>query len=249
MGFFNLLEEIIVKDGLSLSVKSVALLTLSNMYMNNGTDDYVYQISEETRVFSKNIMLTWEEVYERNEEPIEIIRNAIYASVILFYNLIFSRCLPGNIGPLKLDSIERFVANVTEKVIPTFGDDTLISRVLLDFIALMTKEPDTTTIILSNEILIDYCFRKLMNPLVTHTIYENPYSSRGGNFNRDKKPEVRTTLVPEPRLIKLSSLALGCLAHRIDEYTCDPFRLRLKEMTNLDNVLSGIKDLSMSQVR
>jgi hypothetical protein len=51
-------------------------------------------------------------------------------------------------------------------------------------------------------------------------------------------------LVPEPRLIKLSSIALGCLASCIDENTCDPFRLKLKEMTNLDMVLSGIRDLA-----
>jgi hypothetical protein len=55
---------------------------------------------------------------------------------------------------------------LTVKVVPYFGDDSLISRVVLEFIALLTQQPDTTRVILKNEVLIDYCIRKLMSPLI-----------------------------------------------------------------------------------
>jgi hypothetical protein len=111
----------------------------------------------------------------------------MYASLILYYNMIYFRSEDERKDVIEIESIQKFVDIVTENVIQEFGDDTLISRVLLDFIALLTKETDTTNIILSNEILIDYCFRKLMNPLVAHMIYENPYSSREGKFSQAPK--------------------------------------------------------------
>lgn len=49
--------------------------------------------------------------------------------------------------------------------------------------------------------------------------------------------------MPEPRLIKLASYALVCIAIKIDIDTCGVFNRKLKEMNNLDGVLGGIRDL------
>lgn len=44
-------------------------------------------------------------------------------------------------------------------------------------------------------------------------------------------------------MIKLSSHALACIASKINESNCETFREKLKSMTNLDNVLSGIGEI------
>jgi hypothetical protein len=49
--------------------------------------------------------------------------------------------------------------------------------------------------------------------------------------------------VAEPRLIKLSSLALCGYANIINAENCEIFRRKLKGIQNLDHVLSSIRNL------
>lgn len=95
-----------------------------------------------------------------------MVRNLIYSSLVLFYNLIFLRDSVSPELAITTPEVESFINILTTNVIPAFGDDVLVSRVILDFVALLTKDADTTALTLPNEVLIDYCFRKLTQPTI-----------------------------------------------------------------------------------
>ena len=91
-------------------------------------------------------------------------------------------------------------------------------------------------ITITNEVLIDYCFKKLMDPLIKVT----QWPQYPGEVEQISE-------LSEPRLIKLSANALGSIAVAIDETSCEPFRLKLREMDNLENVLKEIRGLSSGE--
>ena len=64
-------------------------------------------------------------------------------------------------------------------MIPEFGHDILISRVAFDLVSQITKNtssPELINEVLKNQTIIDYCFLKLVDPVVLITNYRDPYS-------------------------------------------------------------------------
>ena len=96
-----------------------------------------------------------------------MIRNLVYSAIILFFNLIYLRNVNAdNDENVKYERIEALTYLLTRNVIPFYCDDQLISSALLEYIHFITKDPELSPIIISNEVTIDFCFSKLKEPLV-----------------------------------------------------------------------------------
>lgn len=90
LGFMRILEEIIHTPNLALSVKSVALLTISNMFSNNGTPEGDDELEEsyydeiESRVSDKgddeshSFLDDSEELATKKEKKTEKRRSSLY---------------------------------------------------------------------------------------------------------------------------------------------------------------------------
>lgn len=79
---------------MSLSIKSVSLLTLSNFLTNTGpmvpssiTSGNI-SCSKETIDFTMKAVRNWREICLEDSQP-ETIRNLIYSALVLLYNLEF----------------------------------------------------------------------------------------------------------------------------------------------------------------
>jgi hypothetical protein len=121
----------------------------------------------------------------------------------------------------------------------------LISAVLLQLFNYLIRDAETSSIIICDEVIITFCFNKLKDPLVRVIKYRDVEQDNG----YIKKNHKKFRIISEPRLIKLSSLALCGYANIIDDLTCETFRQKLKGMQNLDNVLSSIRDLCQGEDR
>ena len=111
------------------------------------------------------------------------------------------------------------------KIIPYFCDDQLISSAILEYIHFLTKDPEVSSIIICNEIVIDFCFNKLKEPLVKIIRFRNENDEEEAKSSKILK---KFKIVAEPRLIKLSSLALCGFANIINIDTCEIFRQKLR---------------------
>ena len=72
-------------------------------------------------------------------------------------------------------------------MLPAFGDDGLISRTSLEIITLLTMRENLTEdgkriveMVLGNELIIDYSFNKLLNPLITIQVQEEVLTQFNG---------------------------------------------------------------------
>lgn len=87
---------------------------------------------------------------------------------------------------------------------------------LLEFVILFVKDPETANLVVVHETFIQYSFSKLRDPQVTIIKYD--YNE---NLDQDELEEnAKSYMLPEPRLIKLSSQALGCIASLINKDNC-----------------------------
>ena len=70
-------------------------------------------ISQDTRAFAFYILKEWGSLVEAGEHP-ELIRNLVYASLVLYYNLIFSRKMTGDANSiLNEEGVEKIVDVLT----------------------------------------------------------------------------------------------------------------------------------------
>ena len=98
MKFMHTLQEIIKDKELPNVNKSIALLAISNIQTVG--KKVMTQINPETKDFAFRVLLNWKEIMngtamggegEREGESPEVVKNLVYASLILFYNLILKR--------------------------------------------------------------------------------------------------------------------------------------------------------------
>lgn len=96
-----------------------------------------------------------------------MIRNLVYSAIILFFNLIYLRKSNSDEDlSVKYEGIHALTELLTCNVVPFFSDDQLISSALLEYIHFITKDAEISSIIICNEVIIDFCFSKLKEPLV-----------------------------------------------------------------------------------
>lgn len=137
MKFMQTLQEIIKDERLPNVNKSIALLAISNIQTVGKR--VMTQINPETKDFAFRVLLYWRKILDEEGESIEVVKNLVYASLILFYNLILKK-----VG--SASTINHLINNITEKVLD-FEDDQIIN-VVLELVTLFTRKKETSDYIL-----------------------------------------------------------------------------------------------------
>jgi len=87
MKFMASLQDIVKAEGVPYVNKSIAMLAVSNIFTLAGK----VQLSQETKEFAFYVLENWRKIEEEEKEHIEVVKNLVYASLILFYNLILKK--------------------------------------------------------------------------------------------------------------------------------------------------------------
>ena len=145
--FLDCLEAIVKQDGLPYVTKSICLLAISNLYTLGGAE-----ISGETKEFGFWILANWRKIHE--QEHIEVVKNLVYSSLILFYNLILRK---NN----QKDTIRKLANTITEHILEF--TDTQIVSIVLELVTLCTREKETAQLIFKNKNILLYTFEKLQS--------------------------------------------------------------------------------------
>lgn len=148
MEFLSSLENIIRNDALPYVNKSIGLLAISNIY----TLSKSIQISNETKEFAFLVLQTWKKIYDEEKENIEVVKNLVYSSLILFYNIILKK---GN----QKDTIKKLINIITDHIL-SFEDSQIINAVL-ELLTLFTREKETSILLFKNKAILTYIFNKL----------------------------------------------------------------------------------------
>jgi hypothetical protein len=85
----------------------------------------------------------WPTLAERRDNLPELVRNLIYSSLVLFYNMLYLAQIYTRDPTLTKEWLDNLIHVICTRIIPHFGDDILITPILLEFINLFTKEPLT----------------------------------------------------------------------------------------------------------
>ena len=85
------------------------------------------------------MLLNWRTILDEEGESIEVVKNLVYASLILFYNLILKK-----VG--SASTINQLINIITDRVL-AFDDDQIIN-VVLELITLFTRKKETSDYIL-----------------------------------------------------------------------------------------------------
>jgi hypothetical protein len=136
LGFFKALENIITNEEIPLVTKSVSLLAISNMYtmLTQAGVPGKHYLSSSTRAFALEVLTDWHNYAERRENPPELVRNLVYASLVLFYNFLFlaqGQQAAHRDRALTTEWLENLINVISTRIIPNFGEDVLITPVLL----------------------------------------------------------------------------------------------------------------------
>jgi hypothetical protein len=119
------------------------------------------------------VLINWQDL-DKNGENKELIRNLVYSSIILFFNLIYLRQANHDTdSTVDNEGIKSLTDLLMTKVIPFYSNDQLISSAVLEYIHFLTKDPEISSIIICNEVVIDFCFSKLKEPLVQIIKFRN----------------------------------------------------------------------------
>ncbi len=119
------------------------------------------------------MLINWQDL-DKNGENKELIRNLVYSSIILFFNLIYLRQANHDTdSTVDNEGIKSLTDLLMTKVIPFYSNDQLISSAVLEYIHFLTKDPEISSIIICNEVVIDFCFSKLKEPLVQIIKFRN----------------------------------------------------------------------------
>ena len=224
LGIPEALEEIVNNTELSLTVKGVCLLILTN-FATQGS----HKVTAETEAFAVGILKSYNDYAD---ETLEALRNAVYAALVMLYNQSLQVLQP------------EVIALVSDVVLPAFGDDPLIVRVILEFTALLAKTKQVTLPLP----LLDHAFRKLTSPIVLQTQHRDPFDPRllvQAPLDKGEQPMIPVT---EPVLIMLAARALWAVASSLEpETTSETFQTRLKALGDLTSVLEDLKTLGEQQ--
>ena len=88
MKFMQTLQDIIKDDHIPNVNKSIALLAISNI--QTVSKNVMTLISAQTKDFAFQVLLNWKQKQQDGESE-EVVKNLVYASLILFYNLILKK--------------------------------------------------------------------------------------------------------------------------------------------------------------
>jgi hypothetical protein len=82
-----------------------------------------------TKTFGLTVIKYWDNILKKGEHP-EQVRNLIYSSLVLWYNLTFMRKFVSK-SAANLSEIEIYVDLLSENIVDAYGDDSLVARMLL----------------------------------------------------------------------------------------------------------------------
>jgi hypothetical protein len=103
---------------------------------------------------------------EEEKQNQEVIKNLVYASLILFYNLLlqkFSKTDSKNeahISAQQKSTMEELIECLNDHIMDHF-EDNMIVNVVLHLVTLFTKHSETASILFGNKKILAYIFNKL----------------------------------------------------------------------------------------
>lgn len=91
-GFLANCESLIEDANVCFEVKTVCLLTVSNIYINhyNERTGKNVEVQAGTKTYGLTVIKYWDNILKKGEHP-EQVRNLIYSSLVLWFNLTFMR--------------------------------------------------------------------------------------------------------------------------------------------------------------
>jgi hypothetical protein len=110
------------------------------------------QINPETKDFALKVLLNWMKILDDEGETIEVVKNLVYASLILFYNLILKK-----VGTN--ETINKLIDIISEQML-NFEDPQIIN-VVLELITLFTRKKETSDYIFKQKLILGYVFEKM----------------------------------------------------------------------------------------
>jgi hypothetical protein len=150
MRFMQTLQDIIKDPKLPYVNKSIALLAISNI--QTVSKKVMTQINPETKDFALKVLLNWMKILDDEGETIEVVKNLVYASLILFYNLILKK-----VGTN--ETINKLIDIISEQML-NFEDPQIIN-VVLELITLFTRKKETSDYIFKQKLILGYVFEKM----------------------------------------------------------------------------------------
>ena len=150
MKFMQTLQDIIKDENLPYVNKSISLLAISNI--QTVSKKVMTQISAQTKDFAFSVLLNWERILNEEKQSEEVVKNLVYASLILFYNLILKK-----VGTP--ETINQLINVITDRILAF--DDNQIINVVLELITLFTRKKETSDYIFQKQRILDYVFGKL----------------------------------------------------------------------------------------
>ena len=150
MKFMETLQDIIKDTKLPYVNKSISLLAVSNIQTVSKRVNS--QIDSETKDFAFSVLLRWKEIRDKEHECEEVVKNLVYASLILFYNMILKK-----IGTT--ETINQLINVITDHILE-FQDEQIIN-VVLELITLFTRKKETSDYIFQKRQILTYVFDKL----------------------------------------------------------------------------------------
>lgn len=199
MNFLDSLEFILQNEAKPLEQRSIALMAISNIF----TQSKDVEIKEDSREFAFRILEEWKHMRDNEGQNEEVIKNLVYASLTLFYNLLLKDFTKGdfNVKNQNRNIMKKLILCLNDHIMDDF-DEHMIVNVVLHLITLFTKNEETAQILFGNSKILEYIFNKL---------------STTGNVLNDYqlKQGVRQSLHVR-ETIRLATLALSRLSSKFD---------------------------------
>lgn len=165
MDFRSSLDLIIQNEAKPLEQRSIALMAISNIF----TQSKECRVSEPTEEFAFHVLKNWKDMRDEYNQNEEVVKNLVYASLILFYNMLlqnFTKTGPKHEGSMlqhQKNRMKDLIECLDTHIMEEFTDHTIVN-VVLHLITLFTKSAETATILFNNEKILKYIFGHLRKP-------------------------------------------------------------------------------------
>lgn len=166
MNCLDSLESIVSNEAKPLEQRSIALMAISNFI----TQSKKQTINHETQEFAIYVLENQKEVYSKgpDKQNKEVVKNTVYASLILFYNLFLQYFTKienktgssGNLVKEHQNLMEKLITCLDKHVMDDFTDPTIVN-VVLHLVTLFTKNTTTASLLFKNPRILAYIFNKL----------------------------------------------------------------------------------------
>ena len=131
-------------------------MAISNIY----TQSRNVNIVDSTKEFAFTILESWKQFIEVEKQNPEVIKNSVYASLILFYNLLLQTFANRTQGREQKEIMTKLIGYLSDHIMDEFSDHMIIN-VVLHLITLFTKNGETARMIFSNKKILQYIFNRL----------------------------------------------------------------------------------------